>query len=1062
MSTVNDTDILAVERDGIKYQVPFSDMSTLNDTDLFSIERDGVKYKVEAQYISTGASGAFDAPVEVLTPLNGAGLGPGLPYNPISSPIVTVGAGGSVDFETNEITAVNSVSTSFIAIGTSSNSFGSGAIEEGISDRKTNSEGGVLTVTLSPVQSGDFIVYSTGNAESDRYTVVFEYEGGSTETVWDATAPRTGPGNTCQFAIGQKSGVVGFTIENTTANDTNLCGVTVDSTKLVSGEDAGTELTFTGDVSDNPALKYFAPGDFLGISGATDVICGGKACQTEINIGAQGGIAITTSSSSITRIVVDCEGAADKPTSKLTLSSTLLTSNLDANTDCTIIQASDSIGNAAVLGNGQRETVIFSFAGTTGTWYLSAKRVKIYNVYTDQEGGASVSKDVNVVSTGYPDSNTMTASGNIFSDGDTLSKTSTYEASLTCTDSSELSNMVGPISMTDENGDLVTPQTSEIIGIDTFVTSDFVSSDVAPNGFDGTTSLANMVDGSGGTSAAWTYTTAATITCTNMPSGTEWVIAQSGVADPSQVECNWSDGSTTPGGVQTFVDPVTLQSIVMTGIGSSSSKSCGISRIKCNGFTIATGKSLTFADSTDLEYFSPGDIIGSQIGPAPATAWSSHTTNNGRSDLPPANAFDGSTSTFCASAGGGEIVFTTPSGITLSGQLEVYGNNGGGPAANQLTVASDENNVSAVGLPQGSWYDAGQQTNITSITVNSTDGGGGATLYAIKLDGVILTDNDGSGESLTDVTVINNGYDLDPKQNTLTVDGGEWDSSNQSEVWSSTEFCTQGAEGDGGYSSDRAFSGELIGEQVWYPPEGGEAKFITGDRFDSATKLEFSYSRLGGGPTLKVNNNTLNLAEGIGVKHSMDLPNGFQSLTFNYAGAGNYYGIQWIKIDGRLLIDKGVDPDTGENKVTGSTLQASATDVIGVDGNTLHINGVAGTWLEGLHVKGNEISSSGPSPNSIVFTSSNGGTTAVTGTDASLAKRVWTLESGSSAVGPWTLVGAYEDFDASASQDGAVPWSTGKPALEAETYYRVKVRYDSTNAEPIESTFNTFQTGYPS
>ena len=129
MSTVNDTDILAVERDGIKYQVPFSDMSTLNDTDLFSIERDGVKYKVEAQYISTGASGAFDAPVEVLTPLNGAGLGPGLPYNPISSPIVTVGAGGSVDFETNEITAVNSVSTSFIAIGTSSNSFGSGAMK---------------------------------------------------------------------------------------------------------------------------------------------------------------------------------------------------------------------------------------------------------------------------------------------------------------------------------------------------------------------------------------------------------------------------------------------------------------------------------------------------------------------------------------------------------------------------------------------------------------------------------------------------------------------------------------------------------------------------------------------------------------------------------------------------------------------------------------------------------------------------------------------------------------------------------------------------------------------
>ena len=190
----------------------------------------------------------------------------------------------------------------------------------------------------------------------------------------------------------------------------------------------------------------------------------------------------------------------------------------------------------------------------------------------------------------------------------------------------------------------------------------------------------------------------------------------------------------------------------------------------------------------------------------------------------------------------------------------------------------------------------------------------------------------------------------------------------------------------------------------------------------------------------------------------MDLPNGFRSLTFNYVGAGNYYGIQWIKIDGMLLIDKGVGPDTGENKVTGSTLQASATDVNGVDGNKLLIDGVSGTWLEGLHIKGSEITGSAPSPTDVVFTSMNGGTTDVTGTDATLSSRVWTLEKSDNQSGPWTQVATYVDTSANASQDGATPWAD-KPTLEANKYYQVRVKYTSNNANPVESTSNTFKTG---
>ena len=69
-----------------------------------------------------------------------------------------------------------------------------------------------------------------------------------------------------------------------------------------------------------------------------------------------------------------------------------------------------------------------------------------------------------IVSVDSPNSQ-MGVDGGTWSNGDTISKTSTYDASLTCSSSTELANMVGPISMTDENGDLVTPQTSEIVSV---------------------------------------------------------------------------------------------------------------------------------------------------------------------------------------------------------------------------------------------------------------------------------------------------------------------------------------------------------------------------------------------------------------------------------------------------------------------------------------------------------------------------------------------------------------------------------------------------------------------
>ena len=130
----------------------------------------------------------------------------------------------------------------------------------------------------------------------------------------------------------------------------------------------------------------------------------------------------------------------------------------------------------------------------------------------------------------------------------------------------------------------------------------------------------------------------------------------------------------------------------------------------------------------------------------------------------------------------------------------------------------------------------------------------------------------------------------------------------------------------------------------------------------------------------------------------------------------------------------------------------------GSDSNTLLVDGTTGTWMPGLYAKGSETTTSAPSADEIVFTSSNAGTTAFSGVDATLSSRTWTLESGPSATGPWTVVDTYVDYDALASQDGATPWSSNKPALAADTFYRVKVQYDSTNAESVESVYSTFKT----
>ena len=90
MSTVNDTDLLLVERNGTQYQITFDEMSTLNDDDLLLVERGGVQYKLAAVDLDL-SSGSMGSPVEVLTPLDGAGVGGAFNYTAVSDVVTSKG-----------------------------------------------------------------------------------------------------------------------------------------------------------------------------------------------------------------------------------------------------------------------------------------------------------------------------------------------------------------------------------------------------------------------------------------------------------------------------------------------------------------------------------------------------------------------------------------------------------------------------------------------------------------------------------------------------------------------------------------------------------------------------------------------------------------------------------------------------------------------------------------------------------------------------------------------------------------------------------------------------------
>ena len=312
--------------------------------------------------------------------------------------------------------------------------------------------------------------------------------------------------------------------------------------------------------------------------------------------------------------------------------------------------------------------------------------------------------------------------------------------------------------------------------------------------------------------------------------------------------------------------------------------------------------------------------------------------------------------------------------------------------------------------------------------------------------------------------------DVDVAANTMTVDGGKWigqdgtsaggDGRHEpSQEWSATPISTGNTSDYGpSYSSDKAFDNNPA--TFWYPYDSDNVNNRTGyinfgTIFAGASQVKITYNHIGAS-YLKVNNINQAIVSGTNTI-TVDVSGvGLETIQFDYPLENNYTAISLIEVDAKPLVDTSVPGGGGKTVVTGPPRIASAVDVNFLDGSTLGVSNVTGTWVPGLFAQGAEITQSAPDHSDIVFTSMNGGTTPYTGELSSMESRTWTLEKSSSATGPWVEVGVYVDYAAVPSQDGATPWVN--PTLEADTFYQVKVRYDAVNAEYKESTFHTFKT----
>ena len=1132
MSTLNDSDLFVIERSGTQYQVRSDEMSTLNDTDLFVVEREGVQYKIEAQNVSTGPSGVIEAPVEVLTPVNGSGLNDGEAYNPQSTAITGVFGSGSITVESDEI-------VSFDTPNITSSVYSNGALD---------SETTGFPYSMVP---GDASVLFKEKGVS---TTIIDYLG-VTDYTGNVNNIRIFTAATADAAPGDWSNIYGTTssevadwgqqVEDRKTGEFILilsCGDTINprfasvGTIVIPGSPT---LTLASD----QGLSSFDPGDSV----AQD---SGYTPETSAITD------VATSSSTSVRMYYHTNLPANLAD---VISGSEVFGGDSVNSGrflCVVPEDSAKVGDQVWSSNGTAAFQIINNSGQgEGVYDANGNRLGGAGSYGASEWTAfEFGTDVDAVyDIAIPPSAAYTVIYTV-SSGTVPTASSPEQTVLTLTDDSDLENFrVGdnaggdPITVTQfvaGSGDTATVRGKtttqyRILGADIFTgyTDDSVSipvSELLRNAawnmlwwehLSATSDEATLISSRGptesGTIAAWKsvlqpdkyYSFTYYGSTTTNPDTEAYGPVGSDIPTPIEVGGSptilsigpgntlsvdggtWNTGETVTGptlaAATGTVASTSGSEIVLSASDGRWVTNAGKTVTKSAAYDIA----LTFADDTELaNIIGPATQVnadGSDFDSAETSAItgvadagiSADNLNGATCDL--TNLFDGSYSTAVGvygtviqqaqtlrvylplSAGTHEIAIVTNSGGALNDPSY------GGAAlliGGQLKGFLDGTTLTPANVPSGKILNSLTFTLLEDVSyidlLNPSGSNVSANWYGVYYNDALVSNATVTGKILT----LTDDTDLDKFEVGDVVTGPSEDNSTTG-PWAG--FVEVGSP-SGSYNSGTPYTYEA-GDIF----NGTSISQLAFDRGVLGDTYELTFSKVGGG-------------ENFQTYTSNDPNTGFTQVVNNDAGpftidqdniTYNRYVLIYATGSGSMLwritgnaratvTATVVDSTPSASQLTvdggtwnvGDTVSKSITlatigTVVSVDGTTLYGSSVTGDgFYVGKYVKGAEVTAEAPSPSEIVFTSMNGGTTAFTGTDATLSGRLWNLESGPSASGPWTTVGDYLDTSVVASQDGATPWATA-PALDPNTFYRVKVEYQSENSLPVGSVQNTFRTG---
>ena len=220
--------------------------------------------------------------------------------------------------------------------------------------------------------------------------------------------------------------------------------------------------------------------------------------------------------------------------------------------------------------------------------------------------------------------------------------------------------------------------------------------------------------------------------------------------------------------------------------------------------------------------------------------------------------------------------------------------------------------------------------------INSGDTG--CYLAAIEVDGKLLAD-----PTVVDpnaVLCVTNNY---PDSNSMVVDGGDWDTSNQSQVWSN--YLT-GVEPSIGLPATNLFDGDTA--TTAESAAGSPLTFIPPTGIPYTEKVECWIQSDGGSRNFSLNDGP-------------DVPNLGIAWTEVATGSGTINKLvcqpdpnrnpAWsaIRVDGRLLIDKGIR-DLGDNTVKITKSGTGTVDSVDVSTNSMVLSESNDQWIEDYHV----------------------------------------------------------------------------------------------------------------